>query len=613
LTAALGVGQALSVPSFQAVRPELVGRAHVPTAAACSTGPTPRKPHPCRALPPGEVWWSAGPMINSRFTTVTAYGLWYGPAGVSNARADREAVLMSSDVSPAALPGKWENSAATPAEAPASLEVDVGRRNDETVLRIRGEVDLSTVARFSAALAVGLAGPGDIVIDLRGIAFIDCGGLEALTRAVRQASGGSRRLHILPGAALRDLVALLGGWPDVVIDDVVVSDGEERTVRRGSPLTVGLGEPHSGALVLSLDGEVDLTTVDLLAEVIDSVLADVGPVAPRSIVVELARARFMSAAGVAVVCRGHSRASAAGLAFRLAGGTPMVRRILDITGVTAAVEHYESVDEALDPMRPRRQGRRRDEYAHLAPLFAERIRLPAGHPRQRVLRAELITGYLPVAQNVARKHRYRGENLDDLEQAATLGLINAVDRFEPERGFDFLSFAIPTINGEVQRHYRDRTSTIRVPRPIRELQSRVYQAADEIGQRLGRAATPSELAGHLSVGLDTVIEALQAAYETRLSSLDEPQRGEDAGSDDGTRLADAVGVADPELDLVENRETLAPLLDGLPERERRIVLLRFYGNMTQTEIASRMGISQMHVSRLLASTLGKLRRQLVEE
>jgi RNA polymerase sigma-B factor len=508
---------------------------------------------------------------------------------------------MSSDVSSAALPGKWENSTATSAEAPASLEVDIGRRNDETVLRIRGEVDLSTVARFSAALAVGLAGPGGIVIDLRGIAFIDCGGLEALTRAVRQASGGSRRLHILPGAALRDLVALLGGWPDVVIDDVVVSDGEERTVRRGSPLTVGLGEPHNGALVLSLDGEVDLTTVDLLAEVIDSVLADVGPVAPRSIVVELARAR------------GHSWARAAGVAFRLAGGTPMVRRILDITGVTAAVEHYESVDEALDPMRPRRQGRRRDEYAHLAPLFAERIRLPADHPRQCVLRAELITGYLPVAQNVARKHRYRGENLDDLEQAATLGLINAVDRFEPERGFDFLSFAIPTIKGEVQRHYRDRTSTIRVPRPIRELQSRVYQAADEIGQRLSRAATPSELAGHLGVGLDTVIEALQAAYETRLSSLDEPQRGEDAGSGDGTRLADAVGVADPELDLVENRETLAPLLDGLPERERRIVLLRFYGNMTQTEIASRMGISQMHVSRLLASTLGKLRRQLVEE
>ena len=536
---------------------------------------------------------------------------------MSSARADREVVFMSSGVSPA---GKRENSTATSAEAPASLEVEVGRGDDETVLRMRGEVDLSTMARFSAALAEGLAGPGDIVIDLREIAFIDCGGIEALTRAVRQASGGTRRLHIVPGAALRDLVALLGGWADVLADDVVLSDGEERTARRESTLTVGRSEPRSGALVLSLDGEVDLTTVDLLAEVIDSALAEAGSLGSRSIVVELDRTWFMSAAGVAVLCRGHSRASATGIAFRLAGGTPMVRRILDITGVTEALEHYESVDEALDPMRPRRQaergevrGRRRDEYAHLAPLFAERIRLAADHPRQHVLRSELIIGYLPVARNVARKHRYRGENIDDLEQVATLGLINAVDRFEPERGFDFLSFAIPTIAGEVQRHYRDRTSTIRVPRAIRELQARVYQAMDEIGQRLGRAATPSELAGQLGVGLDSVIEALQAAYETRLSSLDEPQRGEDAVSGDGTRLADAVGVSDSELGLVDNREALAPLLDGLPERERMIVLLRFYGNMTQTEIANRIGISQMHVSRLLSATLRQLRRQLVED
>jgi RNA polymerase sigma-B factor len=153
---------------------------------------------------------------------------------------------------------------------------------------------------------------------------------------------------------------------------------------------------------------------------------------------------------------------------------------------------------------------------------------------------------------------------------------------------------------------------MRVPRTIRELQSRLYQAADEIGQRLGRAATPSELAGHLGVGLDSVIEALQAAYETRLSSLDEPKGREDAGSDDGTRHADG-GDSGPELELVENRETLAPLLDALPERERRIVLLRFYGNMTQIEIANRTGISQMHVLRLLSSTLGHLRRQLVGE
>jgi RNA polymerase sigma-B factor len=296
-----------------------------------------------------------------------------------------------------------------------------------------------------------------------------------------------------------------------------------------------------------------------------------------------------------------------------------VRHGLDITGVSAALEHDDSTAKALAHPRSQAAGRQvggsrhRDNYEHLAPLFAERLQLPADHPRQRVLRAELIKGYLPVALRVARRHSYRGENLDDLEQAATIGLINAVDRFEPERGFDFLSFAIPTINGEVQRHYRDRTSTIRVPRPIKELQSRVYQAADEMSQRMGRAATPTELARHLNVGLDMVIEALQAAYETRLSSLDEPQRGDETVFDEGTPFGHTLGAADPELDLVENRESLGPLLDGLPERERKIVLLRFYGNMTQTEIANLIGISQMHVSRLLASTLAQLRRQLTEK
>ncbi|MCH6170012.1 SigB/SigF/SigG family RNA polymerase sigma factor [Pseudonocardia alaniniphila] len=255
--------------------------------------------------------------------------------------------------------------------------------------------------------------------------------------------------------------------------------------------------------------------------------------------------------------------------------------------------------------------RRDDDYARLAPLFTERVRLPADDPRQQILRTELIKGYLPVARNVARRYQYRGENLDDLEQVATIGLINAVDRFDPARGVEFLSFAIPTINGEVQRHYRDRTSTIRVPRPIRELQVRVYQVADEMSQKMGRAATPRELALHLGVSLETVIQALQAAYETRPSSLDEPRHHDDGGSD-ATPIADTVGDVDPELDLVDNRESLTPLLDRLPERRRKIVLLRFYGNMTQTEIAKRTGISQMHVSRLLGSTLAQLRRQLVE-
>jgi RNA polymerase sigma-B factor len=527
---------------------------------------------------------------------------------------------MSSGLSSAASPADEAAEPTPKSNARPSLEVAVGRHGHETCLLIRGEVDRSTAVQFSAALAVAV-GSDRLVVDLRDVTFFDCGGLEALVRAARQACAKRTRLYVVPGGVVGDLAALLGGWAELP-ECVAVSEDEPWADRQGYVLTIGMDEPSRGALVLRPDGEVDLATVDLLDDVVTAALVDAGRVGSWSVVVDLDRVRFMSAAGVAVLCRGHRRAGADGVAFRLAGGPPVVRRILGATGASAALEYYESVAAALTPEIPRPRiaegdaggtKRRDDGYARLAHLFAERVRLPADDPRRQVLRAELIKGYLPVAQHVARRHQYRGENLDDLEQVATIGLINAVDRFEPDRGFDFLSFAVPTINGEVQRHYRDRTSTIRVPRPIRELQARVYQAADEMSQKIGRAATPRELALHLDVGLETVIQALQAAYETRPSSLDETRHNEDVGSTDAAPLADTIGDVDPKLDLVENRESLTPLLDRLPERERKIVLLRFYGNMTQTEIAKRTGISQMHVSRLLSSTLANLRRQLVEE
>ncbi|MFD1515973.1 SigB/SigF/SigG family RNA polymerase sigma factor [Pseudonocardia yunnanensis] len=523
---------------------------------------------------------------------------------------------MSSGLSSAASPADGAAPPTPKSNARPSLEVTVGRHGHETRLLIQGEVDLSTAAQFSAALAVGLAvGADSLVVDLRGVAFFDCGGLEALVRAARQACTERTRLRVVPGAVVGDLAALLRGWAELP-ECVAVSEDEPRAIRQGNALTIGMDVPRRGALVLRPDGDLDLATVDLLDDVVTAALADARRAGSRSVVVDLDRVRFMSAAGVAVLCKGQLRAGADGVSFRLAGGPPVVRRILRVTGASAVLEPYDSVAEALAPAIPRPRAaergaggprRRDDDYARLAPLFVERVRLPADDPRQQILRTELIKGYLPVAHNVARRHHYRGENLDDLEQVATIGLINAVDRFDPARGVDFLSFAIPTINGEVQRHYRDRTSTIRVPRPIRELQVRVYQAADEMSQKMGRAATPRELALRLGVSLETVIQALQAAYETRPSSLDETRYNDDAGP-----IADTVGDVDPELDLVDNRESLTPLLDRLPERDRKIVLLRFYGNMTQTEIAKRTGISQMHVSRLLSSTLAQLRRQLVE-
>lgn len=247
------------------------------------------------------------------------------------------------------------------------------------------------------------------------------------------------------------------------------------------------------------------------------------------------------------------------------------------------------------------------EYAHLMPLFEELVGLPPDAPSRAGLRSELVTGYLPVVRHIVRRFTGRGEPVDDLEQAGTIGLINAVDRFDPGRGIDFLSYAVPTITGEVRRHFRDRTWAMRVPRRLKELQSTINGAVGPLSQQLGRAPRPSEIAARLGIGTEEVLDGLDAQQVYRSTSLDELVAGAD------TAFSDTLGVADAELDKVEYRETLGPLLDELPPRERTIVVLRFFGNLTQTQIADRIGISQMHVSRLLAQTMVTLRRRMTEE
>ncbi|WP_436497280.1 RNA polymerase sigma factor SigF [Actinokineospora sp. HUAS TT18] len=239
-----------------------------------------------------------------------------------------------------------------------------------------------------------------------------------------------------------------------------------------------------------------------------------------------------------------------------------------------------------------------DGYGHLRPLFDK-----AGTPEWEHAREELITEYLPVAEHIAQRFSHRGEAHDDLLQVATVGLINAVDRFDPERGTEFLAFAIPTIMGEVRRHFRDTGWSVRVPRRLQERHLALSAANSELAQRLGRAATPSELAAHLGLSKEEVYEGIEAGNVYRSQSLDE-LLGPD--QDDGP-VADRIGIEDDALEGVEFHETLRPLLAQLPPRERRILLLRFYGNLTQTEIARRVGLSQMHVSRLLSKTLKNLR------
>lgn len=249
------------------------------------------------------------------------------------------------------------------------------------------------------------------------------------------------------------------------------------------------------------------------------------------------------------------------------------------------------------------------EYGHLVPLLESYAALDPEDPEREELRAELVTGFLPIAQHIARRFANRGEPLDDLTQVATVGLINAIDRFSPDRGSDFFSFAVPTISGEVRRHFRDLGWSVRVPRRLKDLHVSINGAVSELSQSLGRAPRPSEIAERLDVPVSEVLEGLEAAEVYRSSSLDELLSSEKGSA----TVGELVGEADAELDRVDSRQALRPLLAELPPRERTIVLLRFFGNMTQTQIAEEVGISQMHVSRLLAQTLAQLRTRMDPE
>ncbi|PVZ08264.1 RNA polymerase sigma-28 (SigD/FliA/WhiG) subunit [Actinomycetospora cinnamomea] len=263
-------------------------------------------------------------------------------------------------------------------------------------------------------------------------------------------------------------------------------------------------------------------------------------------------------------------------------------------------------DGRQDRSSDRDDGRRsssRGEYDHLMPKLAEHAAHEVGSPERQRLRDELVRGHLPVAQHIARRFSRRGEPEEDLEQVATLGLINAVDRYDPARGTDFLSYAVPTITGEVRRHFRDQAWSMRVPRRLKDLNVTLSSAMSQMSQTLGRAPNAAELAEHLGIAKEEVLEALEASNAYRSGSLDEMLVDD---PDSGT-VSDLLGEADAALEQVEYQQSLAPLLEKLPQRERTIIMLRFFKNMTQSQIAERVGISQMHVSRLLAKTLAQLR------
>ena len=273
----------------------------------------------------------------------------------------------------------------------------------------------------------------------------------------------------------------------------------------------------------------------------------------------------------------------------------------------AEVAEEEVAEVVAEVVAPVSENRRRAERT--APLFVELAGLDPDDPRRERLRETLVQEHLPLVRHFARRFSNRGEPFDDLLQVGTLGLIAAIDRFDPTRGVEFLSFAVPTITGEIKRHFRDQGWSVRVPRRLQELHLSLNAAVGELAQKNGRAPNPSELAEYLGIPRAEVLEGLQVANAYRSSSLDERLSGEE----DSPTLAATLGQEDAALEGVEYRESLQPLLATIPARERRILILRFFGNMTQSQIAADIGISQMHVSRLLAQTLAKLREGLLKD
>ncbi|WP_327743023.1 SigB/SigF/SigG family RNA polymerase sigma factor [Streptomyces europaeiscabiei] len=249
--------------------------------------------------------------------------------------------------------------------------------------------------------------------------------------------------------------------------------------------------------------------------------------------------------------------------------------------------------------------RTHDDAPDTATAFARLASMDAGPERDHV-RDELVRAWLPMAHRIAGRFRNRGESLEDLRQVAAMGLVKAVDRYEPERGA-FESYAVPTITGEIKRHFRDRMWTLRVPRTVQDLRNKVRVARRELSQTSGGATEPSvaDIAALAGLTEDEVKAGMEALDSFSALSLD----AEMSSGDDGYSLADTLGAPDTAYDVVVDREAVKQGLRRLPERERAILYMRFFEDMTQNRIADRLGISQMHVSRLINRSCARVREE----
>ncbi|MET7742110.1 RNA polymerase sigma factor SigF [Streptomyces sp. NPDC005385] len=267
---------------------------------------------------------------------------------------------------------------------------------------------------------------------------------------------------------------------------------------------------------------------------------------------------------------------------------------------TAAAPEAPVIETAPEVAPERRRGA--DTRALTQVLFGQLKVLEPGTAEHNRVRGALIEANLPLVRYAAARFRSRNEPMEDVVQVGTIGLINAIDRFDPDRGVQFPTFAMPTVVGEIKRYFRDNVRTVHVPRRLHELWVQVNSATEDLTTAFGRSPTTSEIAERLRITEEEVLSCIEAGRSYHATSLEAAQEGDGLPG-----LLDRLGYEDPALDGVEHRDLVRHLLVQLPERERRILLLRYYSNLTQSQISAELGVSQMHVSRLLARSFARLR------
>jgi RNA polymerase sigma-B factor len=362
--------------------------------------------------------------------------------------------------------------------------------------------------------------------------------------------------------------------------------------------------------VVLVEGSLDLATKHRLQAVLEGRLAE----GRTELVLDLDRVRLLDAGSVGMLITIADKADAAGGGLRAIGARGLCLDVLQIVSVDKRLRAYDEPSDVLarfhaepsDEPYAEVGGRwpsSRDITVHA--LLAGAAQLPPDSLDRVELRTQAIEDNIGLAQRLARRFRDRGEPVDDLIQVAMVGLVNAVDGYDPARGCEFGGYATPTIVGEIRRYFRDKGWRIKVPRRLQELRIQVNRAKVELSQSMAASPTTADIARHLDLDPEEVAEAIEVARLYNPISLSAP-----AGPDTDLGIADPLGEEDPGMAAVDNRESVKPLLAALPERERRILTMRFFHEMTQSQIAAELGISQMHVSRLLAQTLQKLRSQL---